>query len=280
MKKTAVLLILILFAYLLYAAEALPKGNAEIKLAIIDSGIASSATHAEQVSRGKNYMNPKGDTEDKIGHGTAIAGIIVGSEAAGITGVCENATLVPLVTVEQDEKGNITTAEPSVLAQAVRDAIDKFGCRVINISAGTTKDDPDLREAIIYAEERGAVVVAAVGNTEWNAHGKVYYPAAYDTVIGVGSLNSDGTVSSFSQQGDFVDICAPGDSLRVLSIRGKKISAFGTSYSAAYVSGAVAKLLLAQPELTPARARELLYSTAIDIAPEGYDTASGWGALQ
>ena len=67
--------------------------TAPVRVAVIDSGISTEAVSAERIAAGYNYIRPQDDTEDKLGHGTAVAAIIAGSEKARITGICPTAAL-------------------------------------------------------------------------------------------------------------------------------------------------------------------------------------------
>ncbi len=247
-----------------------------VRIAVIDTGISTVAIDSSRIIEGYNYIRPQDGTEDKIGHGTAIAGILVGSEAAGIR---PNAVLVPLVYATKDEMGKTIKGDTSMVAQAIYDAVDIYDCDIINISSGSTSDSISLRNAAAYAEEKGVLVVSSAGNANLYRLQDIYYPGAYDTVLCVGSADSDGEVSPFSQRGNTIDILAPGSNLRVVSIRAKKIRAFGTSYSTAYVTAAAAKLLEQNPCLTPAELRQILCSSAEDIGEPGFDPDSGWGIL-
>ncbi|MEG2177192.1 MAG: S8 family serine peptidase, partial [Oscillibacter sp.] len=228
---------------------------------------------------GDNYIRPQDGTEDKIGHGTAIAGILVGSDAAGVPGICPEAQLVPLVYYSQDEGGKTVKGNTAMVAQMLFDAVDVYGCRVINLSSGAISDTESLRAATAYAAEKNALLVTCAGNDNLDHPTARYYPAAYDTALTVGAVNRNGTVSSFSQRNDTVDILAPGTNLWVANIRGNKFRAAGTSYATAYAAGAAAKLLEQTPALTAAQLRQILCASAQDIGPEGYDTDSGWGVL-
>ncbi len=250
-----------------------------VRIAVIDTGISTVAIDSSRIIEGYNYIRPVDGTEDKIGHGTAIAGILVGSEAAEAEGICPNAVLVPLVYATKDEMGKTIKGDTSMVAQAIYDAVDVYTCDIINISSGSTSDSKSLRNAAAYAEEKGVLVVSSAGNSNLYRPQDVYYPGAYDTVLCVGSANSDGAVSPFSQRGNMIDILAPGSNLQVVSIRAKKIRAFGTSYSTAYVTAAAAKLLEQNPGLTPAELRKILCSLARDIEEPGFDPDSGWGIL-
>ncbi len=115
------------------------------------------------------------------------------------------------------------TISPDAEARAIHWAVDR-GARVINMSFGGVRDPHDRgldtyspleAAAVQYAVSKGVLVVAAVGNADsapsepWNYAG---YPAALPHVLGVSSLNRDGTVPNFSNR-DFryVDIAAPGE---------------------------------------------------------------------
>lgn len=250
-----------------------------IRVAVIDTGISPVAIPAENLAEGHNYVRPQDDTQDKLGHGTAVAGLIVGNQALGVEGVCPDAVLVPLVYASLDESGGDVKGRTDLAAQAIYDAVDSYGCRVINLSAGGTADAASLRWAVEYAERRGVLVVSSAGNANESQPGAVYYPGAYDSVLCVGAAGREGAPASFSQRNGTVDLLAPGDDLRILTIKGTRIRGSGTSYATAIVSGAAARLLAEDPTLTPAELRELLTATARDIGPEGYDIDSGWGLL-
>lgn len=248
-----------------------------VRVAVIDTGVSSAVVSPDNIAPGKNYILPGQSTEDKSGHGTAIAAIIAGSESAGITGICPEAVIVPLVWSTRNESGATVQGGVAMTAQAIRDAVDLYDCRVINLSAGTTSEDPALRKAVAYAEEKGALVVSSVGNKGNTA---IYYPGAYETVVCVGACNAKGTeVTSFSNVSGAVDLAAPGLALQIADLKGGTTTASGTSFSCAYVSGAAARLLVEDPTLTAPQLRELLYETAKDIGPSGYDSYSGWGVL-
>lgn len=51
----------------------------------------------DKIKTGENFVFPNNDTDDRIGYGTATAGIVIGSEELGLEGVCSNAEVVPVV---------------------------------------------------------------------------------------------------------------------------------------------------------------------------------------
>ena len=269
-------LISVLTPLLLLLPSARAAEGAGPRVAVIDTGISTRAIPTENIVPGKNYVLPDGGTEDLRGHGTAVAGIIAGSAKAKKEGLCPEAELVPLVWSTLDGEGKPLQAGADTAALAIRDAIDLYGCRIVNLSLGTDTDRPALREAAEYAEEKGVLLVAAAGN---GGGDRPCYPGAYDTVLCVGSVDASGEVSSFSRRGEWVDLTAPGEDLRVVSLRGRTIRAWGTSYAAAHVTGAAARLLAADPTLTAADLRELLTASARDAGEPGFDPDYGWGVL-
>lgn len=269
-------LISVLIPLLLLLPSARAAEGAGPRVAVIDTGISTRAIPAENIVPGKNYVLPDGGTEDLRGHGTAVAGIVAGSAKAKKEGLCPEAELVPLVWSTLDGEGKPLQGGADTVARAIRDAIDVYGCRIVNLSLGTDADSPALRGAAAYAEEKGVLIVAAAGN---GGGGRPCYPGAYGTVLCVGSVDASGEVSSFSRRGEWVDLTAPGEDLRVVSLRGRTIRAWGTSYAAAHAAGAAARLLAADPSLTAARLRELLTASARDAGEPGFDADYGWGVL-
>ncbi len=277
MRKLALCMaILLCFSQAVFAAK--PSTKNTIKIAIIDSGISTKALDNAHVCPGKNYIIPEDSTEDRVNHGTAIASLILGKPSRGMIGAFPKANLVPLVYCSVKDK-KMVKGDAVMLAKCIREAVDIFSCRVINLSAGILINSQELKAACDYAEEKGAVIVTAVGNDNVNAPEHYYYPAAYNTVIGVGALDSQGKVADFSQRNSSVSLVAKGDNLWVARASGRTTYVSGTSYACAFVTAAAAQILEKNPTLSPADVRNLLYQSASDIGTEGYDIESGYGEL-
>ena len=71
MKKraAALLLFLCLLCALCPPAMAAEDG---IRIAVIDTGISTTAVDPARIAPGNNYIRPQDGTEDKLGHGTAV----------------------------------------------------------------------------------------------------------------------------------------------------------------------------------------------------------------
>jgi subtilisin family serine protease len=124
---------------------------------------------------------------------------------------------------------------------------------------------------------RGAILVAAVGNAGPRA--KPLYPAGYDGVIAVTAVDKGRNAYRRANQGEHVDIAAPGVNVwTAASISGARPKS-GTSFAAPFVSAAAAVLLAQRPDLTPVQMAEALSQLAQDIGSPGKDRIFGWGLL-
>lgn len=221
-----------------------------IVVGVIDSGISTEIIGEEHVLAGKNYVDSDDSTEDMIGHGTAVSSFIVGSINGKIEGEYPDALLVPLVYVSTDKEGNEINGGPEKVAEAIYDAIDKFGCDLILVASGTSEDNKTLEEAVKYASDNGIPIIAAAGNVDSNSTNTMFFPGAYDSVICVGSLSKNGKPAQFSAQNEKVDLYVIGESLKIITLKGTCIRGFGTSYSAAIVAGKAAEIMHDHPDFS------------------------------
>jgi len=136
-------ILIISFCPVTVAAEAEP-----IRIAVIDTGISADAIDQKNIDEGYNYILSNTSTGDTIGHGTAVAAIIAGSGTAGVTGLCSDAVLVPLVYYSKSDDNNAVKGDLPMLAQIIRDAVDVYSSDIINISSGAKVDTPDIRDAL------------------------------------------------------------------------------------------------------------------------------------
>ncbi len=256
----------------------------EVRIAVIDTGIETERLPAGCVADGQNYVwEQTGDpgTHDRVGHGTAIASLIVGADDGTdtLTALAPGATLIPLVYYSEYASGVPINGGVELLSKSIYDAVDIYAADILVISSGIAEDDLRLRDAVRYAEQAGVTVIAAAGN---DGDGTPYYPAAYPTVIGVGAVDTNGSPAAFSQKSGHAAVMAPGVALRGVSVKNSRFyEAFsGTSYSCAYVAALAAQLKGAHPDMTPAQFRWVLANTAADIGMPGYDDASGYGIIR
>lgn len=265
---------------LMFLAVPTVYGEDGVRIAFLDSGISRKHLDSGRIAAGENFVFPSRDTDDRIGHGTATAGIVLGSEELGLDGTCPTVVAVPLVCCDTYPTGETVPVSPDVLAEAIRAAVDRYDCKIINISMGCTADSTKLANAVRYAKECGAIVISAVGNENQNHPERVYYPAAYDGVIGVGA--ADGWQCAEFSQRCGVDVLAPGVNLPTVTNRNaaKCERKSGTSYACAYISGVCGQILTENPNLTADEVQKAVCSMAQDIGAVGYDADSGWGVVK
>ncbi len=259
------------------AAWSIDDGDG-VTVAVIDTGIR--ATHedlAGQILPGADFVNPGGDgTLADHYHGSHVAGIIAAATAndAGIHGAAPGVDILPIRVLDGSGVGDTGS-----VAAAIIWATDN-GADVINLSLGTTSDTMSIRLAVEYAEDNEVVVVAAAGNSGHTTN-PVTYPAALETVIAVGSVDNDDTISYFSNHGAWVDISAPGSS--IYSVHNAHDAAYasasGTSMASPYVASAAALIRAVNPDLDAAEVRSMLTSTSIDLGAPGPDEYFGAGMI-
>lgn len=259
------------------------KGGFEGKgvvVAVIDSGLR--ADHEEfqgiRIVSPFNSIDESADVTDPHGHGTFIAGQIVGKKnnGKGIAGVMDKASLMPIKFADEDGYGYLDD-----LLRGLRHAIDN-GADVINMSFGFGEDVAILKEYCEEAAEKGIILVAAAGNDGVDTP---HYPAYYSCVIGVGSVGDEEDlkeVSWFSQRGIKNVWCvAPGfDIFGTSDFGGGDYGyGYGTSFAAPYVSalGVMAKCI--DSSVDGARLKRLVKKTALDLGAAGVDDDYGYGLI-
>lgn len=255
-----------------------PAGGRRPLVAVLDTGVDASSPDLTGVvlSRaGRSFVPGSPDpTRDPEGHGTHVATIIAGRNGNGVGGSGVAAARILPVTIA-DAQGRTTT---TALVRGLRYAAAR-GARVINVSFGGRGFSRAEQDAIDAAVRRGALVVAAVGNSGGRADGPEY-PGAYRQVLAVGALGADGRALPLSERGDQVALAAPGEEVAVTARDGGGLEArTGTSMAAAVVTGAAARIIARRPALSAQQVRAILEQTARDVPPSGPDSATGAGAL-
>jgi type VII secretion-associated serine protease mycosin len=272
-------------------AWATTKG-AGITVAVLDTGVdADHQDLAGAVLRGTDFVGYGAGPGDAAwaGHGTAMAAIIAGRghgprRASGVIGVAPEATVLP-VRVLLEESDPAREEEPdrpgNAVADGIRWAVDR-GADVINLSLGDDSESahPDAEEdaAIRYALEHGVVVVASAGNGGEKGD-PVSYPAGYPGVIAVTAVDRAGSRAAFSTRRWYATVSAPGKDVIIAAPGDRYLQGWGTSAAAAFVTGAVALIRAAHPDLTPAQIKELLTRTAQDRPDGGHSAALGGGVI-
>ena len=212
----------------------MPADAPNVVVAVIDSGIcANNPDLTARVLPGWDYVENDDQPQDALGHGCGVAGIIAANadDGIGMAGVAPNALILPLRVLNAQGIGTY-----SDVATAIIYATD-HGAQVINLSLGGVNPSSLLEQAVDYAVGKGVTVIAAAGNT---GSDQVLYPATYEPVISVGSVDENLEVSSFSSRGANVDLFAPGRNILMTGNDGDIHASSGTSFAAPEVAGIVA----------------------------------------
>ena len=295
-------------AQVTHAKDAWTKGwtGKGVDVALVDSGVApvqglTSGNVVQGPDLSFESQDPTLVHRDTFGHGTHMASIIAGRDAAGtgatyartdthqFTGVAPDARLVS-VKVAAADGGSDVSQVIAAIDWVTEHAHDPgMNIRVLNLSYGTDSTQSPGVDPLAYAVENawraGIVVVVSSGN-DGTARTELADPAIDPLVLAVGAddpMNSDSvgddTVPAFAQRGTstrHVDVIAPG--VHVLGLRAPGGSAdlanpgarvgsrffrgSGTSQAAAVVSGLAALYLQRYPAATPDQVKKALMTNA------------------
>lgn len=203
---------------------ALAKGNHDVTVAILDSGI--DLNHPDLVDNiiapGRSFVPGEATTMDVNGHGTKVAGIIAAN--GNITGVAPQVGIVPYKVFSREG------GRAFWMIKAIVTATDD-GHKVLNISSGIYQTYTNkvggtvveaFRRAIDYANRCGSIIVNSAGNEGSNINqliptGKdgtkvIRLPAVIPKVVTVGASTLERMPAPYSNYGQKVDFYAPGGS--------------------------------------------------------------------
>ncbi|HEY1661463.1 MAG TPA: S8 family serine peptidase [Verrucomicrobiae bacterium] len=234
-----------------------------IVVAVLDSGIL--ATHEDLASNmwvnpvdgghGFNAFDGTNDpADDSTSHGTMMAGVMgaVGNNGVGVTGV---AWRLQMMDCKCFNNGGASTA---TIVACIDYAVAN-GARIINASFGASSGSAALSNAIAAAQSAGIIWVNAAGSSAGNDDTSPFYPPSYnlDNMVSVAATTRSNTLSQISNYGaTTVALAAPGEA--IYSTFDSSNSAYypnpnsglylaSSSYSAAYVSGALALMMAKYP---------------------------------
>jgi len=261
-----------LYATGLEAAHDISTGEG-ISIAVIDNGIyaAHPAFEDSRIKFGHDFVDLDGDPSEEVGtlygHGTFVCGLLVLA--------APDCDLMPLRVFDENGLGDQYSA-----AQAIYWAVH-HRADLVNMSFGAEFPDSVLTAAVEDALAAGLVLVAATGN---EASHEPTYPAGFEGVIAVTSLDMLERLADFANHGDYLDLCAPGvDLYSALPGDAGWGTWSGTSFSAPLVSGTAALILDRYGLLDGIMVRNALRQSARtsllwgDVVPPDHEY--GYGAL-
>lgn len=238
-----------------------PLRGQGVKVAVIDSGVATTHGNLNRIRAGFDVINKATDrttwNNDTLGHGSHCAGVIAGADPSwGIRGFAPEAEIHVCKLFPGGQISQLIDA----LEYCIEQQID-----VVNLSLGGGAPSEALERQIVRAKQAGVACIAAAGNSG----GPVQYPAASAHVLAVAAIGKvdefppdsyhaetigqdidpQGFFSArFSCAGPQVDVCAPGVAV-VSSVPPNNFAAWdGTSMAAPHITGLAALVLAHRPE--------------------------------
>lgn len=278
-----------------------------VKVALLDTGV--DVNHPDLAGRIDDTVSfvPDEAVTDVNGHGTHVAGTIVGSGAASggdNKGVAPDADLV----VGKVLGGAEGYGQDSWVMAGMQWAAES-GADVVNMSLGdsypTDGSDPMSRTVDALSAQYGTLFVIAAGNAGPET---ISAPGAATSALTVAATDKEDRLASFSSTGPLAysggmkpDIAAPG--VDITSARSQEMTGggeglyrtlSGTSMATPHVVGAAAILAQQHPDWTGAQLKEHLMSSAkglgdyspyevgtgrVDVAAAVHTTVRGTGSL-
>jgi len=231
----------------------------QVLIAILDTGV--DAQHedlkSEFVSRGS------GNDSDPVGHGTHCAGIAaaVSNNGIGIASLIPDSSFVRVTSIKVLNASGMGNQQLTI--QGIIQAAD-MGADVISLSLGSPSSDIRQRaysEAVKYANAKGAIVVAAAGNS--NQKSKNYSPANAKGIIAVSALDVDQKKAPFSNTVEDIGYAVAAPGVKIMStypnLQYKELN--GTSMATPMVAGLVGLLKSFNPQLTTEEVYNILNET-------------------
>lgn len=235
-------------------------GSDSVVIAIVDTGIDSA--HPDLVGKVVSRANFTNNSDaDGDGHGTHVAGIAssLTNNNLGVAGVGFDTKLMSVKVLDNNGSGYYSWISNGIIWAADN------GAKVINLSLGGTSYSATLQSAVDYAWSRGAVVVAAAGNSSSTTP---HYPAFFENSIAVAATDSSDRKANYSNFGSWVDVAAPGSSI-LSTYKGGYSYLSGTSMATPFVSGLAGLLYSAHPDWSNGQVRSKIQASSDNIGSNG-----------
>jgi subtilisin family serine protease len=225
-----------------------------VRVGIVDSGIDTNhpalqgkiKASFEAVNEGGQIVFKPSTSGDQAGHGTACAGII--------TSVAPDVEITSIKVLGPTGSG---TGEMFLMGV---DFAIKQKLQVVNLSLGTTKRDfwMPMHELLDRAYRERVMLVAAANNLPQPSSPSIFSSSLISVVKRPG-----GDPFNFGfQYGEVIELVAPGVQVETTWPGGGYRQLTGNSFAAPYITGIIALLQEAWPDLTPFQIKTVLYAVA------------------
>jgi subtilisin family serine protease len=220
------------------------RGRSEVTIAVLDGPVA---TELDAFAHTNIRRLGQAVCKSASTHGTAVTAVLAARRGSAAPGICPGCTILvhPVLAVNAVEGATATHVGPGKLGEAIAECVDG-GARILNLSLGLDRPFgpgvPILVDALSYAAQRGAVVVAAAGNESTVYTSPI---TRHPAVVPVVAFGLDGRPLSMSTLGHAIaqrGIGAPGVGIDSLRADGSTGSFTGTSIATPFVTGCIALL--------------------------------------
>ncbi len=247
-------------------------------VAVIDTGLnINHVSFAGRVASGAHEVfGLTSDVTDVMGHGTAVASMVLGQPGGVSNGLDSRVLPIRVFSGPTSSDQNVSDGLRYSVGRAL----------IVNMSLAAT--GPIAQTAMMESVAAGQLLVVAAGNRsqlnpDWPAR-FAKEDWAGGRIIAVGAVDANNAIASFSNRaGDTKNsfLVAPGVGVigaSAFSTSGL-VSMSGTSAAAPIVAGAAASILAHWPYLSAEQISGILFSSATDLGAPGVDEIFGWGLL-
>jgi len=231
------------------------SAGAGVTAYVIDTGIR--ITHQDfggRASYGYDFVDGDSTAQDGNGHGTHVAGTIVGTA----DGVAKKASVVAVRVLDDSGTGTasgVIAGIDWVTAHATRPA-------VANMSLGGGGADAEIDTAVRNSIASGITYTVAAGND--NADAAESSPGRVTQALTVGASTATDARAAYSDFGPVIDLFAPGSEITSdwATSDAATTTLSGTSMAAPHVAGTAALYLAGHTGATPAQVATALTAAA------------------
>tara|TARA_Y100000589_G_scaffold245297_1_gene233003 strand:- start:11467 stop:12789 length:1323 start_codon:yes stop_codon:yes gene_type:complete len=266
-----------------------------VKVGVLDTGYSDHPALRNRVVADRSFtFGQKFGPTDGHGHGTHCAGTIGGTTVDGkVIGVAQGVDFVIGRIFNNKGKGSLSLMLKGMqwIADPDENPATKDYPAVVSNSWGTAWKNQNKIEALLRAVQTwknvGIIPVFAAGNSGPRPQ-TILIPGVFDESITIGSTDRSDRIARFSSQGpgvylgnktDKPDLTAPGVSVYSADLNGKYTYRSGTSMATPHITGIIAIMLEANPNLDTEQVRKILKESSIDLGDSGYDYAFGSGRI-
>lgn len=242
--------------------------NRKLTVVVMDTGLYSTNSAVT------SYFNLK-DSYDFYFNDTNVL------DKTDSHATCVTSTMLEVMGSDIMSKLNLINAK--VLHNGIGSTYDLYtaimhyadmGADIINCSLGSRTNNQMVEFAVDYASSKGVIIICASGNE----YSSVGYPAAYESAIAVGAVDSNKVVADFSNKGKEVLFCAPGVNMIEHGPENTMRCVSGTSFSAPAIT-AFSVMVMMDDESIDTRDELVnkIKEYCVDLGEPGKDNEYGYG---